>query len=161
MVRIQDRWLRLKTLDVRYFQCIDTSHLSSSMPFFLLISRENYSFYSTAQNFLILKSAIGFGADCVMEVEYGNVVLEFISARKQRQSKVYRINQGSTWADIKKFAIDEFCLAGNIVLTDSNGIDITIHDLHTAISRGVDRSVLVQSEGRIGTIKALKFDSIW
>jgi hypothetical protein len=86
-----------------------------------------------------------------MEVDYGNVVLEFISASKQRQSQVYKIKQGSTWADIRKFAIDEFSIAGNILLTDSNGIDIANHDLHTAISRGVQRSVLVQSEGRIGT----------
>ncbi len=90
------------------------------------------------------------------EEEYGKVVLEFISARKQRLSRVYQINHESTWADIQKFAIDEFGIAGNILLTDGNGIDITDHDVHNAISRGVERSVLVQSEGRIGTISALK-----
>jgi hypothetical protein len=90
-----------------------------------------------------------------MEVEHGRVVLEFISARNDSQSKVYNIKQGSTWEDIRKFALDEFSLAGNILLTDSNGKDVTIHDLHTSISQGVQRSILVQSEGRLGTTSTI------
>jgi hypothetical protein len=96
-----------------------------------------------------------------MEVEYGIVLLEFISSRKERLSKEYIIKQGTTWADMKKFAEDEFSIAGNISLTDSNGIDITKHDLHTSISQGIKRSVLVQSEDRIGTICSFISQIMW
>ena len=86
-----------------------------------------------------------------METEYGygTIQLDYVSASNQRHSKSFQIKQRSTWADVRKFVIDEFSIAGNVFLTDMNGMDVTVKDLDTT-TRGVWRRILVQSEDRNG-----------
>ena len=86
-----------------------------------------------------------------METEYGDgtIQLDYVSASNQRHSKSFQIKQRSTWADVRKFVIDEFSIAGNVFLTDMNGMDVTVKDLDTT-TRGVWRCILVQSEDRNG-----------
>ena len=89
-----------------------------------------------------------------METEYGTLHLDYVSASNQRHSKSFQIKQRSTWADVRKFVIDEFSIAGNVFLTDSNGIDVTVNDMQTT-PRGACRCILVQSEDRIGNTGAV------